>query len=362
MDQLPASRSWSGRVPALLLAAITVAVGAPAATAQAAAPGPGTVPAPESRTVSAWLPYWNTETGYLDALSHASQLHTVSPFWYRADPGAKVKSYQGAGSQRIIDGLHAAGVKVVPTVVGNLKAPDMAALLDDRVQRRAHVDALLKVAASRPYDGIELNYEKMGGTPDKQLQTRVRAGFNALFSELCARLHARGKTCVVTVMPRISGDGGVYNYRFLGKVADRVRIMGYNMHWANSKPGPLSSPAWYEAILRYTTARVPKDKVEMAFPGYGWHWTKDGDSRAARVTWKEAEKLRQSKGLPYRLHASGNPYFAYKEGEAEYEVWYQDADGVRAQLPVLHKYGVRNTGLWALGQEDPEFWEVLRGR
>ncbi|MGH4035860.1 glycosyl hydrolase family 18 protein [Actinomycetota bacterium Odt1-20B] len=365
MDQPPASRPWSGRAAALLLAAVTVAVATPASTTQAAAPGPRTAPTPESRTASAWLPYWDTEIGYLDALSHAAQLHTVSPFWYRTDSATKIKSYKGAGSRRIIDGLHAAGIKVVPTVVESLQAPAMAALLNDPVQRTAHVNALLKVAASQPYDGIELNYEKMGFTTDTQLQTRVRGGFNALVGELCSRLHARGKTCVVTVMPRVNGDGGAYNYRHLGKIVDRMRIMAYNMHWATSGPGPLSSHDWYEGILRYATARVPRSKVELAFPGYGWNWTKGSSAkganpRAARVTWKEAENLRQSKGLPYRLHASGNPYFTYKEGETEHEVWYQDADGVMAQLPVLKKYGVNNTSLWALGQEDPEFWDAIR--
>lgn len=40
---------------------------------------------------------------------------------------------------------------------------------------------------------------------------------------------------------------------------------------------------------------------------------------------------------------------------------YQDARGVRAHLPLLRAYGVRGTGLWALGFKDPDVRAALRG-
>ncbi|MEV5510048.1 glycosyl hydrolase family 18 protein [Streptomyces orinoci] len=316
-----------------------------------------------TRTTSAWLPYWGTKAAYDDALRHADQLHTVSPFWYEASSATTITGYSGAGDRQIIDGLHGKGVKVVPTVVETPDAPAMAALLGDPAQRSRHTDALLRIAESGAYQGLDLDYERMTETKDPGLLERVRTGYNALMGDLCKRLHARHQQCVVTVMPQISGRPLVYDYPYLGKVADHLRIMGYNLHNALAQPGPLSSVTWYEQFLRYAVGTVPREKLEVALPAYGWDWTVGSNTRASHVTCLEAETLRRTKGVPYEFDAaSATPHFAYPDAAGHrHEVWYQDARGTAAHLAVLHKWGVRGTGLWALGFEEAGLWDVLRG-
>ncbi|MGW1376486.1 glycosyl hydrolase family 18 protein [Streptomyces sp. NPDC002446] len=352
MNPPSGSRARTG-LAALL--AVTVLAGplAPAAEATQA----------RGRTTSAWLPFWgDVDAAYRDALRHASQLHTVSPFWYQTSSDTDITGHDGAGRRSIIDGLHDAGIDVVPTVTETLGADDMADLMHDPERRRAHVDRLLDVVESRDYDGIDLDYEAMAVTGDKEARERVRTGYNALVKQLCARLHARDKQCVVTVLARVRGSGTAFDYERLGRYADRVRIMGYDLHWSGGEAGPLSSWDWYEEFLRYATATIPRNKIEVAFPGYGWDWVTGVKGHAAHVTWKEAEALRERADAEYLFdERSGTPYFRYLKDGVEHEVWYQDAHGVRYQLPLLRKYGVRGTGLWALGFEDPEFWPALRG-
>ncbi|MEU9416253.1 glycosyl hydrolase family 18 protein [Streptomyces sp. NPDC051000] len=359
-------------LPTALSAALTAAtLTAVTLTLTAATPAP--LPHLEAeRTVSAWLPWWNIEVGYRDALAHADQLHTVSPFWYATSAttsasspsGAVVTGETGAGDRRVIDGLHAKGLKVVPTVTESLRAPAMADLMNDPARRTAHVDALVAVATSRSYDGLDLDYEVMTETADPALRERVRTGYNALTGELCARLHALAKSCVVTVMPRTRDTGPAFDYAHLGAVADRLRIMGYNLHNALQAPGPLSSTAWYEEFLTYATAHVPRDKLEVALPAYGWNWTVGSTARARHVTSREAEALRRDVGADYALDAvSGTPHFAYTDDEGEeHQVWYQDARGAARHLAVLDRHGVRGAGLWALGFEEPQLWNALAAR
>ncbi|WP_329444214.1 glycosyl hydrolase family 18 protein [Streptomyces sp. NBC_01426] len=353
-------------LPAALPCALTAALAAVTLALTAAAPAP--LPHLESeRTVSAWLPWWNIEVGYRDALAHADRLHTVSPFWYATSAttstpsGAVVKGETGAGDRRIIDGLHAKGLKVVPTVTESLRAPAMADLMNDPARRTAHVDDLVAVATGRSYDGLDLDYEVMTETSDPALRERVRAGYNALTTELCARLHALAKSCVVTVMPRTRDTGLAFDYPHLGAVADRLRIMGYNLHNALGAPGPLSSTAWYEEFLTHATAQVPRDRLEVALPAYGWDWTVGSTARARHVTSLEAEALRRDVGADYALDpVSGTPHFTYTDDEGEeHQVWYQDAKGAARHLAVLARHGVRGTGLWALGFEDPRLWDAL---
>lgn len=352
MNRRSGSRARTG-LAALL--AVTVLAGplAPAAEATKA----------HGRTASAWLPYWgDMDAAYRDALRHASQLHTVSPFWYEASSDTTITGHPGAGRRSIIDGLHEAGIDVVPTVTETLGAEQMADLMHDPQRRRDHVDRLLDVVESREYDGIDLDYEAMAVTGDREAREAVRTGYNALVRQLCERLHARDKQCVVTVLARVRGSGTAFDYEQLGRYADRVRIMGYDLHWSGGEAGPLSSWDWYDEFLRYATDTIPRHKIEVAFPGYGWDWVSGVKGHAAHLTWWEAEALRERADAEYLFdRQSGTPYFRYwKDGE-EHEVWYQDGRGVRAQLPLLRKYGVRGVGLWALGFEDPDFWAALRG-
>ncbi|MDX3432039.1 MULTISPECIES: glycosyl hydrolase family 18 protein [Streptomyces] len=356
-------------VAGLLAAAVlATAPGAASAPPPRPSPTPTTAPGPSARpsaitarTVSAWLPYWDQEGAYQDALLHAAQLHTVSPFWYEAVSAGRIDAHPGAGERRIIDGLHRAGTKVVPTVMETMKSGALAAILTSPARRTEHADALMRTVATRDYDGLDLDYESIAATGDSTYAS-VRDGFTALATDLCGRLHSLGKQCVLTVFPKTATTGRIWDYAALGRVADRIRIMGYNLHWSGGDPGPLADTRWYEDILTRATALVPAAKLEMGLPAYGWDWPADRTGTAAtkHVTWKEAEALRKRQGVPYRFdEVSGTPYFTYRDGTESREVWYQDARGIAAHLPVLRKHGVTGTALWALNFEDPEIWPVL---
>ncbi|MEV1022778.1 glycosyl hydrolase family 18 protein [Streptomyces sp. NPDC050264] len=326
-------------------------------TLSAAAPVRSAPPPP--RTVSAWLPYWGQEAAYRDALAHAAQLRTISPFWYETKSATSVVGHPGAGEQRIIKGLHDKGIQVVPTVMEQMKPGALAAVLTSPTRRAAHVKALLAVVNSRAYDGIDLDYETIAPTPEAKYPA-VRAGYAVFVTDLCARLHALRKQCFVTVTPKTRTTGRIWDYRTLGAAADRMRIMAYNMHHAQGEPGPLSTPQWYDEILARATAEVPRAKLEMGLPAYGWDWAVGSKGRAKHLTSKEADTLRRKVRAPYALDpGSRTPHFTYKDGGTRRTVWYQDARGTAAHLPVLRKYGVPHTVLWALGFEQPELWRTL---
>lgn len=355
--------------PAVLLLTAPVcllAVALPPVYAHPASAGSGgsagasrSVSAP--RTASAWLPYWDVETAYQDALSHASQLHTVSPFWYKIALAGRIEGHPGAGDSRIVEGLHRAGVDVVPTVMDmdTMRAGELAHILTTPTERAANIRALVTLTDSHGYDGVDIDYETITTTATATYQ-KVRSAYAAFVTDLCAALHARHKQCVVTVSAQTAGTGRIWDYAAIGRAADRMRIMAYDLHWASGQPGPLSTSDWYDEILRRATALVPAAKIEMALPAYGWDWRADGEGSARHVTWKEAEALRRRTGATYLFDkVSGTPHFIYTDGRVPRTVWYQDSRGITAQLSVLRKYGVRNTGLWALGFEDPGLWKVL---
>lgn len=170
------------------------------------------------------------------------------------------------------------------------------------------------------------------------------------------RLYLMITSRAVTRLSRaVTATAVLTDYATLGRVADRIRILGYNLHGATgtttSWPAPPSSSrrtSWRWGC-RPTDGTGPNRSVDKA--------------RAKHVTWKEAEALRAGQGAPYSFdEVSGTPYFTYADGGKTREVWYQDARGVATHLPVLRKHGVTRTVLWALGFEDPRIWPVLADR
>lgn len=283
---------------------LSVLAGTLALTAAAPA-GPAASEAAPPRTVSAWLPYWDQEAAYQNALAHAAQIRTISPFWYETKSAARVAGHTGAGERRIINGLHARGIQVVPTVMETMKPSALAKILNNKKSRARHIDALLDVVRSRAYDGLDIDYESIATAPDDKYRA-VRAGYTAFATQLCARLHASGKKCFLTVMPKTRSTGRIWDYGKLGAAADRLRIMAYNLHSAEGKPGPLASPRWYEEILSRATTQVPRAKLEMGLPAYGWNWKVGGphgggEHRARHVTSRSAEVLRRKVGARYAL-------------------------------------------------------------
>ncbi|WP_234335898.1 glycosyl hydrolase family 18 protein [Streptomyces sp. NRRL S-920] len=341
------------------LAALATAAAALPSARALSDPVPPPAPASPPRTASAWLPYWDQDTAYDTALRHADQLHTVSPFWYETKSAGRVDPHLHAEERRVIDGLHGAGIKVVPTVMERMPRDALAGVVTDPTRRATHIETLLDVVRRRDYDGLDLDYETIAPTGDATYE-KVRDGYATMVTDLCDRLHALSKQCVITVSPKTAGTGRVWDYKRLGAAADRLRIMAYNLHWAEGAPGPLSSPAWYDEILRRATAEVPPAKLEMGLPAYGWDWAVGTPGRARAVTSRQAEALRRKVGAPYRIDpASSTPHFTYREGGTTREVWYQDARGTAAHLPVLRRHGVAHTALWALGFEDPQLWRTL---
>ena len=353
------------RLPALATLAALVAV--PCLAGPGAAPAAAAEPAVH-RTVSGWLPYWSTGASYASVLRSAPVWHTASPFWYAAPGGSTVRSEPGAGDRTVVDGLHRAGVRVVPTVSSSMSPAQVAALGADPVARRAHVDALLRVVASRAYDGLDMNDEQMMFTTSPTQAARTRAGYTALAGELCTRLHALRKQCVITVMGRTSSAyevwhdrlvPAVYDYRALGRVADRVRVMAYDEHTGTTGPGPIASTGWVEAIARFTASRVPPAKVELGVPLYGRHWS--GGALVGSVSHSTAVALARAAGTPLRWSdATGSPYATWTEGGRRHVVHFSDARSVQVRQQLAARHGFAGTALWAPGQEDPAVWAALR--
>ncbi len=321
------------------------------------------------RPVSLWLAYWNMPAAVQSAVANAGVVGTASPFWYAITGDATVVDNPGAGDAAVVSALRAAAIRIVPTVTETADMQDFDRILASAGLRAAMVRALVTVARSGPYSGLDLDFEDFA--VDARHETvpadAAAALFPAFVAQACAALHALHDSCTVTVMPRTSSAQTywrgrlatwVYDFAALAAAADRVRVMAYDDNAPGGPPGPVAPYAWVQQVIAYARTTMPTGKVELALPAYGYDWSAAG---AAAVTARQAPLLAAAHAVKLTWDAAQREVtFAYAIGRQRHVVWYEDAAADYDRALLARTAGFAGIDLWSAGDEDPAVWPLLR--
>ncbi|MCL2224651.1 MAG: stalk domain-containing protein [Defluviitaleaceae bacterium] len=215
-----------------------------------------------------------------------------------------------------------------------------------------------------PFDGITINFEGLRGET-------ARANFTALLTELNAELRPRDLTLYVTVHPATI-DGiyfNGYDYRAIGRLADRVILMTHDYH-PRSLEGFVGT-AWQrhaaltpiaevehalQAITHPETGVEDRSKIAIAFSFSNVGWFVDGYNRAAYprpiIVSNETVLTRMAQpdtffGWSYEYR---NPYIIYttESGERVF-LWYQNSQSIAEKLQLAKQFGITGASVWRLG-------------
>lgn len=321
-------------------------------------------PSPQ-RPFSVWLPYWNLAPAAASTLAHTSQISTASPWWYSVSASGAVTAESGSGDAGLVSALRGRGVSVVPTVGESAGLAAFDAMLASPSRRATVIRALVGIARRPGYAGIDLDFEQFAVDPEDDVAAAdaAAAGYPTLVAELCRALHAIGRTCIVTVMPRTNATRAlwrrrlatwVYDYSALAAAADRIRIMAYDEHAPEGSPGPVAAVAWVRQVIAYARAHVHAAKAELGLAAYGYSWGPSGDTT---FTAAEAAQLAAAHDVrPVWSAAAEEAEFSYGGGRHRTIAWFEDAraDMVRARLALAA--GFAGVALWAAGDETPALW------
>jgi spore germination protein YaaH len=284
--------------------------------------------------------------------------------------------------QALIDTARATGTRVIPSIVDGLGKGQMAALLANPTSRAAHVQTIVELVTREGFDGIDLDYEGFAFVDDYASWETTRPNWVAFVTELATALHSRGKLLVVSV-PAIydtkrTPESGrwVYDYAEMGKVVDRIRIMGYDFSFA--EPGPIAPLGWLRDAIRAAKKAVGDDsKLVLGIPLYGRNWVvntvgtcpADAEGTVA-ILHNTAEDLIAKRGAtPVIDEANQEVTFTYdlelSDGfttcTQSREVHYVDEAGARARLDLAREERIGGVAFWALGFDSQETWTAVAG-
>lgn len=307
-----------------------------------------------SVTAYVWIAEKDT-SAYWTLADHIECFSALAPTWLSFDGSGK---FTDNSDKRLVAYAHGHGLKVTPLVANSPFKADVARLIFESPEAiRKNTALLLETIKASGADGINVDIE--GVAPgDRPL-------YNAFVKELCAAFHP--EHLVVTLdLPAKTGDaptaewGGFADYATLGKLADELQLMCYDEHWSSGGPGPIASLPWVRKVLTYATTQMPKAKVVMGVPFYGYDWSTPGHT--AEVMPLRAYELLDIYQLKPQWDADAQSYwFKYSDAAGvSHTVYYEHEKTLSARLDLAREFGIAGISVWRIGDETKGFWEPMR--
>lgn len=312
-------------------------------------------------------------SSYDRMVKYSKSLSAVAPFWYRLSPSnaSKLQEHhprQGFTAQekkRIINKARRQDMEVLMLIHnllygGKANGKELAKkMLAAEESRKQFIDGIEANLKEYNYDGINVDIES--------IYVSDRDRFSVLIKELHERLSSQGYKITVCVPAKTSDNlentwSGPFDYSEIGKYSDYVAIMTYDEHGYSSGPGPVASYGWVKGVIEYAVEQIPKDKILMGVPGYGFDW-KVGKKGAGYISYSQAVNLASSRGAEIHWdQAARVPYFKYQDNGQFHEVWFESRYSLEHKLDIVEKYNIGGIAMWRIGLEDAGVWDVIDNR
>lgn len=222
------------------------------------------------------------------------------------------------------------------------------------------LDNVLATLKAKNYYGLDVDFEYIYAE-DREL-------YNNFLRKAVEKLKPLGYSVTTALAPKISGDqtGVLYeghDYSVHGELVSHVILMTYEWGYTYGPPMAVAPINSVRRVLNYAVTVIPKDKIFMGIPNYGYNWPlpfKRGN-RAVTVSNVGAVELAAKVGAEIQYdRLSQAPYFNYYESNGrEHEVWFEDARSIRAKLELANEFKLAGVSYWTIGRYFPQNWLVL---
>lgn len=314
-----------------------------------------------------YLYFGNTQSYISQVDQTQGNLSLVSPSYFdiNADGSLKVTNQFDA---TFVKEMHNRGIKVVPFLSNHWDRTLGRAGLENRDEITSQIaDFIIK----NNLDGVQVDIENVTDVD--------RENYTDLVKQLREKLPDNKEVSVaVAANPNgwTKGWHGSYDYKELAKYSNYLMVMAYDESYSGGPEGPVASYGWVERSIQYTLNQgVPADKIVLGVPFYGRYW-KEGEATGGNgISNRRVDELLAKYGGNVTFDEKSKSPMAtitIKRGdptttiagktftEGTYHIWYENNESIEAKLDLIHKYNIKGTGSWSLGQESLSMWQSYK--
>lgn len=243
-------------------------------------------------------------------------------------------------------------------------SPDQAhVLLANETLQQEVVEKLLVEVEKKGYVGIDVDFEYVK-EEDRNLYTKFLDYLTQIFNKA-------GYMVSVALAPKPSDLPGplyeAHDYEAIGAIVNQVFLMTYEWGYSAGPPMAVAPLDKIKEVLEYAVSLIPKEKILMGLPNYGYDWSLpyiSGKSPKAQVlsntqavdraSFYKAEILFD---IPF-----ASPYYYYTDNnDVEHVVWFENAKSIEEKLNLVEEYGIRGVRYWNVMKDFPQNWLVING-
>jgi spore germination protein YaaH len=300
---------------------------------------------------------------------HADKIDIVVPTWYHVDGNGLV---WGGPDQDVMKTAAAHHVPVMP-IVALMTQLDLHKLFTTPAARSAFIASLISECRKYGYSGFQIDFEDVNWT-DRDL-------LSSLVGDTALALHKEKLLLTIATVPNAPGSPGKsnysrwlyanwrggYNLKALAQSVDWICLMTYDQNTRWTAPGPVAGYPWTVANLDYALQFVPKEKLSLGVPLYGYHWFA-GDPGKEEKPNPTAEYIGQEDIDHYIATYHPNVewdavdrsawFYFYRDDTREW-VFYTDKRGFQERWNLVRDHDLEGFCAWVLGMENPEIWSLL---
>ncbi|MCI5688593.1 MAG: glycosyl hydrolase family 18 protein [Emergencia sp.] len=234
-------------------------------------------------------------------------------------------------------------------------------LLSNPQARTNLVNNILQTIQTKGLAGIDFDFEFV---PVENRQDYVE-----LIRQTKEALAPLGYYVTAALAPKTSDaqQGSIYqghDYRQIGEIVDYALIMTYEWGYTYGPPMAVSPINQVRKVLDYAVSEIPKEKILMGMPNYGYDWRLPfvkGETRAEKMSSEGAFWRSQYYNAEVVYdQLSQAPYFTYFDPAGnKHVVWFEDIRSIRAKLALVEEYDLAGVGYWNIMDYFPANSEVL---
>ncbi|WP_354091674.1 glycoside hydrolase family 18 protein [Clostridium algidicarnis] len=299
------------------------------------------------------------ETRILD--ESINYLTYVSPFSYHVNDDGTLKPINDETIIEIALKNRVAPMMSVTNISGdNFDTSLVDTILNDESLQQKLINNILNILKEKSYYGVIIDFERISPVNREKYNNFLRKVVSALHPKYLVATALAPKTFDITT----GSWHGAHDYKSHGEIVDFVIIMTYEWGWSGGEPMAVAPINEVEKVIKYAISVIPKNKIMMGIPNYGYDWTlpyTPGAEFARAIGNEEAIDIARNNRANIKFdEKSQSPFFNYydKNGRA-HVVWFEDARSIESKLKLVNKYGLRGISYWVLSKPFTQNFKLL---
>lgn len=250
------------------------------------------------------------------------------------------------------------------------------------------INNLLQEVKLKHLDGLNIDFE-YDGTPDDI----YRENFVKFNQKLTTTFRQQSPTTKLSIdfFPLSLREPRLFDISKLAPLYDRVIIMSYDFYAGNSDiAGPIAPMGGYaegKYIFDNTTAYgdylkvVPKEKLVMGVPYYGWDWPVENGQQVQSKTLPQNDQNGYPAVISYGRMRQFNLlkpencqweelaqetwcWYTDPDTKVDHQVWFEDNRSIEIKYDFAKTNNLAGVAIWTLGYDKnyPDLWTMIENK